>query len=435
MVKKYTAALYCRLSKDDLSEGDSSSIITQKIMLENYCKTNKFGIYDYYIDDGYSGANFNRPEFERMLNDIDSGKINMVITKDLSRLGRDYIMTGYYTEIYFATNNIRYIAITDNYDSLNNNNDIAPFRNILNDMYARDISRKIKSAKLSRAKQGYYIGSIAPYGYKLDHKNNSRFIVDDEAAKVVRLIFGLAAKGNGSVKISKYLEDKKIICPAEYKSLQGSTRFDNCASRNYNKYKWNTATVLKILNDRTYLGEMTCHKTETINYKTKQIKKIPKEGQILTHNAHEKIIDEDLFNKVQEVKKNRYEKTNFTADNIFIGYIRCSACGCRMTFAHRSNGKAYYRCMYSYRHPEAEKHINSIEKTVIENCIKKKLNTIVKLFNDNDSAIYLQEKDGIYVNAMKKYIDRIVVAPQKKKNAHSESRVQIIIKKNACFNV
>lgn len=433
MGKIYKAALYCRLSKDDLSEGESSSITTQKIMLENYCKTNGFEVYDYYVDDGYSGVNFNRPEFERMLNDIDSEKVNMVITKDLSRLGRDYIMTGYYTEIYFAANNIRYIAITDNYDSINNNNDIAPFRNILNDMYARDISRKIKTAKLSRAKQGYYIGSMAPYGYIIDHKKNSRFVVDDEAAKVVRLIYELAAKGNGAVRIAKYLEVNNIICPAERRTCQGYTRFDNCVSENKNKYRWNPTTILKILNDRTYLGEMTCHKTESVNHKTKQIRLIPKEEQIITHNAHQPIISCDLFNKVQKLKSNRYEKTNFTADNVFLGFIKCSLCGCNMTLAHRSNGKAYYRCMYSYRHPETENHINSIDKLVIESCTKKKLNAIAKLFNDDDCAVLLKEKDEIDVNAMNHYVDKIVVTPQKRKNTRPESRVQIIIKKNAYF--
>ena len=428
MENKYNAALYCRLSKDDFSEGESSSIVTQKMMLESYCTAHGFHVFDYYVDDGYTGTNFNRPDFERMLNDIDAGKVNMVITKDLSRLGRDYIMTGYYTEVYFAANNVRYIAITDNFDSINNNNDIAPFKNILNDMYARDISRKIKAAKLSRAKQGYYIGTMAPYGYKLDGKNKSHFIVDEEAAEIVRLIFTLAAQGNGAVKIAKYLEDNKIICPAAYKALRGSTRFDNYLSKNQNKYQWKSVTVLNILKNRTYLGEMTCHKTETINYKTKQRKIIPVENRMLTYNAHEPIVDEDLFNKVREAVGKRYATTKFTADNEFKGYIQCAVCGCNMSLAHRADGLAYYRCLYSYRHPEEEKHINSIHQSVIESCMKKKLLALVKLFHED--IPFSGEKGGArHKTVMQKHVDRILIFPQKRKNARQESRVQIMLKK------
>lgn len=186
--QNYIAGLYLRLSKDDENEGESVSIGTQRSILLDYCKTQGYAVHKIYADDGYSGLNFNRPEFQNLLEDIELGKINMVITKDLSRLGRDYIMTGYYSEIFFQTKGVRYIAIADDFDSEKGGNEIAPFKNILNDMYARDISKKIRNAKHQRAKQGLFIASQTPYGYQKDPRNRNQLIVDPEAAAVVRII-------------------------------------------------------------------------------------------------------------------------------------------------------------------------------------------------------------------------------------------------------
>jgi site-specific DNA recombinase len=217
----YNAAIYCRLSKDDEQAGESISIGTQKSMLESYCREQGFLVYDYYIDDGYSGLNFNRPGFERMLNDIDNGKVNLVITKDLSRLGRDYIQTGYYTEVYFSRKHVRYIALNDRFDSMRDDNDIAPFKNILNDMYAKDLSRKVKAAKRQRAKNGYYISAQAPYGYKVNPANKNQLVVDDEPASVVKEMFRLALAGNSTVQITKILTERKILIPSFYKAKNG----------------------------------------------------------------------------------------------------------------------------------------------------------------------------------------------------------------------
>ena len=195
-VTNYKTAIYCRLSKDDVQAGESVSIETQKIMLTDYCIEHNYEIYDIYVDDGFSGLNFNRPAFTRLLNDIDNGKVNLVITKDLSRLGRDYIQTGYFTDVYFNKKRIRYIAVNDGIDTAKSDNDIAPFKNILNDMYARDISRKVKTARQQRAIKGYYISSQAPFGYKPDPNKRNHLIIDDEAATIVRKIFKLAAEGN-----------------------------------------------------------------------------------------------------------------------------------------------------------------------------------------------------------------------------------------------
>ena len=206
---KYHAALYCRLSKDDDQSGESVSIRTQRAILEDYCRNQEYPIHKVYIDDGYSGTNFNRPGFQELLDDVERGTVNLVITKDLSRLGRDYIMTGYYSEIYFPCKGVRYIAVADNFDSLKNDNDIAPFKNILNDMYARDISRKIKNAKRQRAKNGLQRLAQPPYGYRMNPDTPSRLIIDSEPAEVVRLIFSLTLEGMGQIAIEKSLPQEK----------------------------------------------------------------------------------------------------------------------------------------------------------------------------------------------------------------------------------
>ena len=188
----YQAGLYLRLSKDDMQQGESTSIGTQRDMLTDFCNKHNFAIAKIYVDNGYSGTNFNRPGFQELLDDVDNGIVNLVITKDLSRLGRDYIMTGYYSEIYFPDRGVRYIAVADNFDSLSDSNDIAPFRNILNDMYARDLSRKIKNAKHQQAKSGLSVATQTPYGYCKDPNNKKQIVVDPETAKTVKLIFDLA---------------------------------------------------------------------------------------------------------------------------------------------------------------------------------------------------------------------------------------------------
>ena len=197
----YNVGIYCRLSLDDGSLGESWSIQTQKMMLEKYCKDNHYTIKEIYIDDGVSGLTFNRSGFQRMLKDIEEGKINLVITKDLSRLGRDYLQTGYYTEQYFPLHNVRYIAINDGIDTLLDNNDIAPYKNILNDMYSKDLSRKVKAAKKSRNQRVLYTAAQVPCGYKKDPLDKNRLIVDEEIRPIIKLIYRLALEGHSCPKL------------------------------------------------------------------------------------------------------------------------------------------------------------------------------------------------------------------------------------------
>lgn len=347
--KQYQVGIYCRLSKDDNQPGESMSIGTQRAIMEDYCADHGYSVYDVYIDDGYSGLNFSRPDFQRLLSDIDNGLVNMVITKDLSRLGRDYIMTGYYTEIYFPSIDVRYIAISDGFDSESDNNDIAPFKNILNDMYARDISRKVKTAKRQRAKQGLFISSQAPYGYKRDPENKNHLVIDDEAADTVRQIFELANSGMGDVNIAKELRNRKILKPAAYKYQQGDTRFAEHGNLSKEElFKWCPATVRTILKNQTYLGHMVNHRTEIVNYKTKKQRSVPQEEQIIVFNTHEAIISQEVFEQVWNIRKSRKCPADYQRNNLFRGLLFCSCCGSMLSIAHRKltyREDDAYRCM------------------------------------------------------------------------------------------
>ena len=364
----YNAAIYCRLSKDDGTDadnnnpqGESISIGTQKMMLEKYCNEQGYHIYGIYVDDGYSGLNFNRPEFNRMLNDIDEGKVNLVITKDLSRLGRDYIQTGYYTDIYFSKRKVRYIAVNDGVDTNKNDNDIAPFKNILNDLYAKDLSRKVKSAKRQRASNGYYISAQAPYGYKVNPANKNQLIIDEELAKIVKEMFRLALAGNSTVQITKILSERKIITPSMYKANNGDTRFDryNADKDESQIYKWCNETVQTILKNQVYVGDMVNHKCEIVNYKTKERVSIPKEQLIIVENTHDPIISREDFDRVQELVKMRHRPKKHEADNVFKSLVFCSECGSRMTFEIRSrrySKREILVCRYHYRNREKCQH-------------------------------------------------------------------------------
>ena len=352
----YRVGLYLRLSKDDIQQSESMSISNQRAILTDYCSKHQLSICKIYTDDGYSGGNFNRPGFQTLLEDVEQGVINMVITKDLSRLGRDYIMTGYYSEIYFQAKGVRYVAIGDNFDTLEGYNEIAPFKNILNDMYARDISKKIKSAKHQRAKQGLFIGSQTPYGYRSDPNRKGVLIVDPEAAKTVKLIFELASTGLGSIAIADVLRERKIVAPSAYKYQNGDERFSRYpAVKSGDYYLWCPATISQILTNSVYTGKLTSLKTESINYKTKQKVYVPADRQIVTPNAHEGIISTELFETVQKIRAAHGCRANTRRFNLFRGKLFCECCGHPLTISSKQlldRKTDIYLCMYHYLHPD-----------------------------------------------------------------------------------
>ena len=414
--KAYTVGIYCRLSKDDDTDGESQSISTQRAMIKSYCKEHGYEIQGEYIDDGYSGLNFNRPQFQLMLRDIEAEKINMVITKDLSRLGRDYIMTGYYSEIFFPSKGVRYIAVSDCYDSFRNDNDIAPFRNILNDMYARDISKKVKNAKRQRAKDGLFIGSQAPYGYMKSPGNKTKLVPDPDSSEVVQLIFRLAAEGSGEIAIASYLKEKKILCPAAYKATQGDKRFLRYRDpAKDNRFDWTSSSIGKILRDRVYTGTLTSLKTEVINCKTKQRHKVPENEQLIFENAHEAIIEPELFELVQQCRAMHPCPAKQQKENLFRGLLFCSCCGHPLSVCHRKltyHEDDLYRCMHHFRNPQECPKTHAIYHELLYDYVLKQIRLLarsVRLRKMNIAVSEYKDIEKLDASMLHQIISRIEI--------------------------
>ena len=315
-------ALYPRLSHEDELQGESNSISNQKRILETYAKQNGFSNLRWYTDDGYSGANFQRPGFQAMLADIEAGKVGTVIVKDMSRLGRNYLQVGMYTEMIFPQKGVRFIAINDGVDSAQGENDFAPLRNIFNEWLVRDTSKKIKAVKRSKGMSGKPITSKPVYGYLMDEDEN--FIIDEEAAPVVRQIYSLCLAGNGPTKIARMLTEQQIPTPGtlEYRRT-GSTR---CYHPGY-ECKWATNTVVHLLENREYTGCLVNFKTEKPSYKLKHSIENPPEKQAVFENHHEPIIDRETWERVQELRKQRKRPNRYDEVGLFSGILFCADCG------------------------------------------------------------------------------------------------------------
>ena len=315
-------ALYPRLSHEDELQGESNSISNQKRILETYAKQNGFSNLRWYTDDGYSGANFQRPGFQAVLADIEAGKVGTVIVKDMSRLGRNYLQVGMYTEMIFPQKGVRFIAINDGVDSAQGENDFAPLRNIFNEWLVRDTSKKIKAVKRSKGMSGKPITSKPVYGYLMDEDEN--FIIDEEAAPVVRQIYSLCLAGNGPTKIARMLTEQQIPTPGtlEYRRT-GSTR------RYHPGYecKWATNTVVHLLENREYTGCLVNFKTEKPSYKLKHSIENPPEKQAVFENHHEPIIDRETWERVQELRKQRKRPNRYDEVGLFSGILFCADCG------------------------------------------------------------------------------------------------------------
>ena len=315
-------ALYPRLSHEDELQGESNSISNQKRILEAYAKQNGFTNLKWYTDDGFSGANFQRPGFQSMLADIEAGLVGTVIVKDMSRLGRNYLQVGMYTEMIFPQKNVRFIAINDGVDSAQGENDFAPLRNIFNEWLVRDTSKKIRAVKRSKGMSGKPVTSKPVYGYLMDEDEN--FIIDEEAAPVVKQIYNLCLAGNGPTKIARMLTEQQIPTPGtlEYRRT-GSTR------RYYPDYpyRWATNTVVHILERKEYLGHTVNFKTEKISYKVKSSVENPEEKQAVFENTHEPIIDLATWERVQELRKQRKRPNRYDEVGLFSGLLFCADCG------------------------------------------------------------------------------------------------------------
>lgn len=341
----YNAALYCRLSVDDGNYGGSVSIDTQKVLLEQYCKDHAITSYTFYCDDGYSGTNFDRPSFQRMYSDIQSGRINLVIVKDLSRFGRNYVDTGMYVQE-FTDNNIRFIAADDNYDSLVNGDDLLfPIKNVVNEMYARDVSKKTKAAKKAKARDGQFIGSKAPFGYKLDPANRHHLIIDESAASVVKRIFRLAAEGIGYNKTAKLLREEKVLTPIAYFNQHNPDYFKSDYWRK--EFDWHVTSIRAILENEVYLGHLVYGKRRNKSIKSKEKVKNPKEDWIIAKNCHEPIISQELWDTVHRILSAKHRPAKNGEVQMFAGLLYCSDCGHCLTYSQKQRKDGTYHGAYS----------------------------------------------------------------------------------------
>ncbi len=322
-------ALYCRLSKDDGTNNESMSISTQKTMLKDYAKRNGFLNCQFYVDDGYSGTNYDRPAFRQLIEDIQDGEVSTLITKDLSRLGRNYLETGTYIEVFFPNHNVRYIAINDGVDSIDNAQmDITPFRNIINEMYAKDTSRKIKSALHARRMQGKYMATTAPFGYQKDEKDHNHLVIDEVTAPVVELIFSIAEEGVGLHTICNRLRKAKVLKPSFYKKELFERFMDE-----EKMYDWDTAYVSQILHNPVYAGNLTVADKPTKTIRSKKRQYIPFAEREVIYGTHEPIIEQNRWNNVQKILQSRppvIGESSSGYDNIFRGIIKCADCGSAM---------------------------------------------------------------------------------------------------------
>ena len=424
----YLVGLYIRLSREDEDKThESESISNQKSLLLQYTKENNLKVYDMYIDDGYSGTNFNRPNFNRLIKDIELGKINMVITKDMSRLGRDYIGTGNLIEKYFPEHNVRYIAITDNIDTFldSSNNDIAPFKAIMNDMYAKDISKKIKSSLKAKQKEGKWVGSKTPFGYIKDPNNKNHLIIEEEQAHIVKRIYNMCLDGLSFYKISKELTNEGIKTPAQYYEYKWRSNY-NC------KYgMWHSKTIYDILTNRIYTGDTVQNKRTKVNYKIKKIIKNKPSQYIVVENTHEAIIDKEMFYEVQKRIPKNVGRSEKKETHLLDGLLYCGDCGHRISIGPRrkKDNRCYTICNY-YRTYIKQKlctaHSNNyddLEEVILRllkiNCLKyidgKKIkkNTLNKfknkenINNQKEIKIIKQSINQLTKNLDTIYLDKI----------------------------
>ena len=368
----YHAALYIRLSKEDENEGPSESVTNQKSLLDEFVKNNRLSVYDVYIDDGYSGTDFDRPAFQRMIGDIEAGKVNMVITKDLSRLGRDYIMTGHYMERYFPEKRVRYISLLDGIDTgvESTANDITPFRAIMNDMYAKDISRKIKSVKRDKQRKGQFIGGKPVYGYRMHPTEKNKIVVDEGAAVVVRRIFAMALDGISCRKIAAKLNEEGVPTPAAYAGLPVP---------NPGPYTglWSSERISEMLQNETYIGNMVQGRTVKISYKSRKCLKQDRENWVVVEGTHDPLVDNETFQKVRMLVNSRRHTRSRTYDFLLKGLIFCHECGYPLAVLNRKNAAGedvlYFVCRTYQRFTKAGVcTCHSIkEKTVTDAIIAK----------------------------------------------------------------
>ena len=371
-------ALYCRLSQEDDRAGESLSIENQKAMLLQYAREHHFPNPTFFVDDGVSGVTYDRPGFQAMLAEIEAGRVAVAITKDLSRLGRNSALTGLYTNFTFPQNGVRFIAINDNYDTIDPNrvdNDFAGIKNWFNEFYARDTSRKIRAVQKAKGERGVPLTTNVPYGYVKDPENPRRWVVDPVAADVVKRIFAMCMEGRGPKQIANQLKADKVLTPSAYRALQG---IKTPNKKPEDPYDWHSSTIVAILERREYTGCTVNFKTYTNSIWDKKQRDNPLEKQAIFPNTHEAIIEEAVFEKVQQVRQQRHRKTRTGRSSIFSGLVYCADCGEKLYYGATNNYRtegAFFDCSLHWKHKD-KCGTHYIRETVLSRLVLKHIQAV-----------------------------------------------------------
>lgn len=395
---KYTA-LYERLSRDDEMQGESNSIVNQKRYLEEYAQAQGFKNIRHFTDDGYSGTNFKRPGFQKMIAAIEAGEIDVVCVKDLSRFGRDYLKVGFYTEIMFPEKGVRFIAINNSVDSANpTENDFTPFLNIMNEWYAKDTSNKIRAIFRSRMQDGKRCSGAIPYGYRRDPEDKNHLLIDEEAAKVVRRIYQMVIDGMGSQAIANQLTADNVLIPSAY--LEQSEHGESRNHSYHDPCRWNCTAVSYILDKQEYMGHTVLGKTICENFKTKKRRKARPDELIIFENTHEPIIDAETWHLVQKLRRRTRRKlANGSYSHRLSGLVYCADCGKRLSYSspqsqHRPDGKTYdadssFRCP-TYKSMYGECTMHYIKSSTLDKLVDEAVRKIARYILRNEQAFLEQ---------------------------------------------
>ena len=395
---KYTA-LYERLSRDDEMQGESNSIVNQKRYLEEYAQAQGFKNIRHFTDDGYSGTNFKRPSFQKMIAAIEAGEIDVVCVKDLSRFGRDYLKVGFYTEIMFPEKGVRFIAINNSVDSANpTENDFTPFLNIMNEWYAKDTSNKIRTIFRSRMQDGKRCSGAIPYGYRRDPEDKNHLLIDEEAAKVVRRIYQMVIDGMGSQAIANQLTADNVLIPSAY--LEQSEHGESRNHSYHDPCRWNCTAVSYILDKQEYMGHTVLGKTICENFKTKKRRKARPDELIIFENTHEPIIDAETWHLVQKLRRRTRRKlANGSYSHRLSGLVYCADCGKRLSYSspqsqHRPDGKTYdadssFRCP-TYKSMYGECTMHYIKSSTLDKLVDEAVRKIARYVLRNEQAFLEQ---------------------------------------------
>lgn len=424
---KYTI-LYARLSQDDGSQGESNSIQNQRLILEKYAKENGFENLKFMADDGYSGTNFNRPSFKELMLLVENGEVETIIVKDMSRFGREYLEVGRYTEIVFPNYDVRFIAIADGIDSLYGNDDFTPFKNIINELYAKDCSRKIRAAKRAKAETGAWLGGKPPYGYMRDPENpKSHLVRDEESAEVVKLIFSLCVGGKGPNQIARELKKREILTPAHYYYRKEGKK--NAKLNLEQPYKWHSENVIRVLENEVYLGHTISLVNTTKSYKNKKRVVRPTDEQVRFENTHEALVDKETWDIVQKLRESKIRPTPIDNPNIFSGLLYCLDCGDKLDlYRTHTKGDNYnnFKCRTYNKNGKDFCTSHYIREDAIKAIVLDDLRRVTHLARTHESLFgkYLNKKNTAQVQSEISNLQQKIV-----KLKHREEELKALFKR------